>query len=107
MKPLVSLQRVCTPGAKAVAAPMIFGQGGAMPFGPGRQPVTRRCVRLHFMKRLKLRKHVYKQEYNIDPLLPLLCHDRQARQRARSDDASMSARRIYRRLSPADVTDKL
>ena len=78
-----------------------------MPFGPGRQPVTRRFSCLRFMKRMMLRKHVYKQEYNIDPLLPLLCHDRQARQRARSDDASMSARRIYRRLTPADVTDEL
>ena len=78
-----------------------------MPFGPGRQPVTRRVVCLRFMKSQKQRKHVFKQEYNIDPLLPLLCHDRQARQRARSDGTSMSARRIDRRLSPADVTNEL
>ena len=32
MKPHVSLQRVCTPGAKAVAAPMMFGRGGAKSF---------------------------------------------------------------------------
>ena len=50
MNPLMSLQRECTPGAKAVAAPMMFGRGGAMPFGPGRQPVTRRVVYLRFMK---------------------------------------------------------
>ena len=32
MNPLVSLQRECTPGAKAVAAPMMFGRGGAKSF---------------------------------------------------------------------------